>query len=155
MKAYDSLATFPEVPDAMATLAEHTGTLQSYIFSNGTYPMVSASVAGQSSGLSPFASVFKELLSVENAQVFKPSPKAYEYLLEQVDKRQDPKDVWLVSSNPFDVVGAVSCGLRAVWVDRTGKGWVDGLGSAIGEELKPTAVVKGVDEAVDEIIQRS
>ena len=28
-------------------------------------------------------------------------------------------DVWLVSSNPFDVIGAISSGIRAAWVKRT------------------------------------
>ena len=53
--------------------------------------------------------------------------------------------IWLVSSNPFDVVGAKNAGMKAAWVDRSGKGWVDGLG---GEEGKPDLIVKGVDDAV-------
>lgn len=61
-------------------------------------------------------------------------------------------EVWLVSGNPFDVVGARVTGLQACWVDRVGGhhgsgGWNDRLGELIGVK-GPTVVVKGVDEAV-------
>jgi 2-haloacid dehalogenase len=42
-------------------------------------------------------------------------------------------------SNPFDVTGAVAAGLKAIWVDRSRKGWIDQLG-------KPTHIVGGLDE---------
>lgn len=57
--------------------------------------------------------------------------------------------MWLVSANPFDVVGARAAGMSAAWVDRGGLGWVDGLGELVG--AGPTVVVAGVDEAVMEI----
>lgn len=56
--------------------------------------------------------------------------------------------MWLVSGNPFDVVGARSVGMQAAWVDRGGKGWVDGLGGLMGGEGGPTIVVDGVEGAV-------
>ncbi|KAK4192249.1 hypothetical protein QBC35DRAFT_484696 [Podospora australis] len=149
MKAYDSLSVFPEVPRALANLADH---VDAYVFSNGTYSMISASV-NKSPDLNP--SVFKGLLSIEDVEAYKPSRKAYEYILEQFGGKEERQNVWLVSSNPFDVIGAVGAGLKAVWVDRTGKGWVDRLGEVIGGDIKPTAVVKGVDEAVEEILGRS
>ena len=60
-------------------------------------------------------------------------------------------EMWLVSGNPFDVVGARAVGMRAVWVDRGGKGWADGLVG--GEEWGPTAVVGGLGEVV-EVVRR-
>jgi 2-haloacid dehalogenase len=60
--------------------------------------------------------------------------------------------IWLVSGNPFDVVGARSVGMRAAWVDRGGRGWCDGLGGLLddgnGKGLGPIIIVGGVDEAV-------
>jgi 2-haloacid dehalogenase len=61
-----------------------------------------------------------------------------------------PARVWLVTSNPFDVVGAVAAGIKSIWVDR-GLGWVDGLGEVL--DIKPSLVVKGVDEAIREIVR--
>lgn len=57
------------------------------------------------------------------------------------------KDMWLVSGNPFDVVGAKNTGMKACWIDRGGKGWVDCLN---GEE-GPNLIANGVRAALDEI----
>ena len=60
-------------------------------------------------------------------------------------------EMWLISGNPFDVVGARAVGMQAIWVDRAGGGWVDGL--VEGELGRPTAVVKSLEEVV-EIVQK-
>ena len=54
-----------------------------------------------------------------------------------------------MSGNPFDVVGARAAGMQAVWVDRRGAGWTDGLVG--GEKGRPTAVVNGLGELVGAI----
>ncbi|GAB1317596.1 Haloacetate dehalogenase H-2 [Madurella fahalii] len=150
MKAYDALHTFPEVPSALKTI-ECSRSVKAYVFSNGTRDMVSESV-GTSPSLSPYASVFQGLVSVEGVQVFKPDKRAYDHLLKEVGKDGTPGDVWLVSANPFDALGAASAGLRSAWVDRAGKGWVDRLGDIVGS-VKPTLVACDVDKAVQEIIR--
>lgn len=151
MKAYDSLGTFPDVPPALKTLARNP-SIDAYVFSNGTDAMVSSSV-NQSPALSPHASVFKGLVTVEEVEAYKPDPRVYAHLAERVGKRERG-DIWLVSGNPFDVVGARAAGMQAVWIDRAGGhhgkgGWTDKLGELAAGG--PTVVVKGVDEAVDEI----
>jgi 2-haloacid dehalogenase len=152
MRAYDALHVFPEVPAALKTI-EDSPSVEAYVFSNGTRQMISASVK-TSPDLGPCASVFKGLLSVEDVQAFKPDKRTYEHLLREVGKAERPGDVWLVSSNPFDVVGAVSAGLRSAWVDRHGKGWMDRLGDVVGTgNLKPTLVVDDVGSAVQEIMR--
>jgi len=55
--------------------------------------------------------------------------------------------MWLVSGNPFDIVGARAVGMQAAWVDRAGNGWTDGL--VPGAEGRPTLVVKGLGEVVE------
>jgi len=64
------------------------------------------------------------------------------------------ESIWLVSGNPFDVVGARAAGIQAAWVDRAGGhhgkgGWNDRLGELTGGG--PTIVVKSVEEAVEGI----
>jgi 2-haloacid dehalogenase len=52
---------------------------------------------------------------------------------------------WLVSSNPFDVIGAVSGGMCAAWVKRSDEALFDPW------EIEPTAIVHtlaGLPEAV-------
>ncbi|KAF2399868.1 haloacid dehalogenase [Trichodelitschia bisporula] len=148
MEAYDTLSAFPDVKPALESLA-NVPNCTSVIFSNGTHPMVSSSIY-QSQDLSPHAGLFQDIVVVEEAQKFKPAPETYELLLEQVGKsKADMEDVWLISSNPFDIVGARAVGLKAAWVDREGNGWVDAV--VEGELGGPTIVVKSLGEVVDAV----
>jgi 2-haloacid dehalogenase len=155
MEAYDSLGTFPDVAPALRSLAADPH-IDAYVFSNGTEAMVSASVH-KSPSLSPHASVFKGLVTVDEIRVFKPDAKGYQHLATRVGKstaKEDMASLWLVSGNPFDVVGARSAGMQAAWVDRAGGhhgrgGWTDKLGDLASGG--PTVIVKGVDEAVNAI----
>ena len=56
--------------------------------------------------------------------------------------------IWLVSGNPFDIVGARALGMKAAWVDRAGLGWTDRLVDGDGG---PTVVVKGLGEVVEAV----
>ncbi len=149
MKSYDALRAFPDVTPALAALAKNEG-VDAYIFSNGTDEMVEASIK-TSPDLKDHAGLFKGLVTVHGLSVFKPSKKVYDHLLEQVGKANSPSEVWLVTSNPFDVVGARAVGLNAAWIDRIGRGWVDRLGDVIGD-IRPTVVATGVEEAIGEIL---
>jgi 2-haloacid dehalogenase len=73
----------------------------------------------------------------------------YEHLCETVGKKGQAKDVWLISGNPFDVVGANAFGMRTVWVDRSGAGWMDAL--VEGEKGRPTVIVSGLNEVVEKV----
>lgn len=156
MKAYDSLSTFPDVPPALTKLSNIPG-IDAYIFSNGTDDMVSTSVT-HSPSLSNYASVFKGLITVQEIELFKPDPRVYQYLAGRVGKttsKEDMGSIWLVSGNPFDVVGARNMGMKAAWVDRGGGhqgrgGWTDRLGD-LTSGGGPTVIVKSVEEAVDTI----
>ncbi|KAK3985612.1 HAD-like domain-containing protein [Cladorrhinum sp. PSN332] len=146
MEAYNHLTVFPDVHRGLS-LIDKTQKFDTCIFSNGTMSMITASVEPFSSK----SSMFENIVTVEDVQIYKPDKRTYHHLLKHYGKKDQPGDVWLVSSNPFDVVGAVAAGLKAAWVDRSGKGWVDRLGGAIGD-IRPTMVAKGVDEAVQAIV---
>lgn len=148
MKAYDSLSTFPDVNPALEKLAQTPG-ITAVVFSNGTHAMVSQSV-NHSPDLSPHAQVFKQIVVIEEVRKFKPAPEVYEYLAKKVGKsRTEMGDIWLVSGNPFDVVGAKAMGMKAAWVDRAGSGWADQL--VEGDLGRPTIIVRGLDEVVDAV----
>jgi len=153
MKAYDSLSTFAEVEPALKAISSDP-SIEAYVFSNGTDAMVGSSVY-QSPSLSPHASVFKGLVTVQDVELFKPHPKVYYHLAEKVGKGQgDMGSIWLVSGNPFDIVGARAVGMQAAWVNRAGGhhgkgGWTDRLGDLTSGG--PTLVVSGVDDAVKQI----
>ncbi|KAK0749850.1 HAD-like domain-containing protein [Schizothecium vesticola] len=152
MEAYNALHVFPEIPAALK-LVKQTADADAVIFSNGTRDMVAASVA-TSPDLKPYEGLFRGLVTVDGLGVFKPDRRTYDHLAQEAGKLGAPGNVWVVSANPFDAVGAEAAGLRAAWIDRAGKGWVDRLGDVIGD-IRPTIVVDGVDKAVEEILRRS
>ncbi|KAL8664127.1 MAG: hypothetical protein Q9202_003311 [Teloschistes flavicans] len=146
MSAYDSLSTFPDVTPALESLAKNP-SIMPVVFSNGTQQMVGNSVH-HSPDLSPYSHVFHDNITVEEVKKFKPHPDVYLHLAEKVNKGGDQiEEVWLVSGNPFDVVGAKAVGMKACWVDRAGSGWSDGL--VEGEMGKPDLVVKALGEVVE------
>lgn len=150
MKAYDSLSTFPDVSPALKALADESA-ITAVVFSNGTNSMVTNSVKS-SPDLGGYADVFKEIITVDEVKCFKPDPRVYYHLAEKMGKgksKEAMSELWLVSGNPFDVVGARAVGMQAAWVDRGGAGWTDGL--VQGETGKPTAVVKGLGEVVEAV----
>lgn len=147
MSAYDSLDLNPDAAPGLASLQTST-TIDAYIFSNGTPAMLQASVT-KSPSMARFKDVFQDIVTVEDVKVYKPDPRAYHHMAGKVG-RGDLASIWLVSSNPFDIVGARVAGLKAAWVDRLGLGWLDGLGDLVVGK-GPTVVVRGVDEAVREI----
>jgi 2-haloacid dehalogenase len=138
MKAYDSLSTFPDVEPALKKLSANP-TVICVVFSNGTKEMVANSVL-KSANLSPHASVFEKLVTVDFVQAFKPAPEVYKHLAQAMDMVGREDAMWLVSSNPFDVTGARAVGMKAAWVDRAGTGWQDNLG------LGQTVVVRNLEE---------
>lgn len=144
MDAYNALSPFPDALPGLDLLSQ-TPSAAACIFSNGTTDMVTSSAQAAKIGLT-------RAVTVEAVGVYKPDVRTYEHLVKEAQREssRSKEEVWVVSSNPFDVLGAVSAGLRSCWVDRTGKGWVDGLGEAVG--LEPSLVVGGVDEAVRAIL---
>lgn len=150
MNAYNGLQTYPDADAGLKLLAQ-TPAVDPYIFSNGTSSMLNSSMAS-APGLNGVNELFpkSKIISVEGIRVFKPDPRVYDYLVQIAGKVEDPQSVWLVSSNPFDAVGAVAAGLKSVWVGR-GAEWVDGLGMGSGNN--PTLVANGVDEAIQAIVK--
>lgn len=62
--------------------------------------------------------LFEQLLSVEQAGVWKPANRAYAYALSACGV--DAQDAMLVAVHPWDTDGAARAGLRAAWVNRAG-----------------------------------
>lgn len=146
MEAYDSLSTFPDVKPALKKLGSNTD-IECVVFSNGTNSMVSNSVK-KSEDLSPHSSLFTQIITVDDVKKFKPAPEVYEHLAKCVHKVGLEDEMWLISGNPFDVVGARAVGMQAAWVDRAGNGWQDKQGG------QPTAIVQSLEELEEVVTAR-
>jgi 2-haloacid dehalogenase len=107
--AYLTLAPFPDVPVALAALAPRPR----WILSNGTRAMLEP--LARATGLDAH---LDGILSVDAADIFKPSPRVYQLALDRL--RLAPARIGFVSSNCWDAIGAKAFGFTAFWINRTG-----------------------------------
>ena len=149
MKAYDSLSCFPDVQPMLEKLRS-VRDLKAVVFSNGTHSMVSSSV-NNSPDLSLYSNIFSDIVVVDDCRKFKPAPETYHHLAQKmgkdIDDAKQMSEIWLVSSNPFDIAGGRAVGMNAIWVDRAGMEWQDAL-LPNGERNRPNEVVRSLEEVV-------
>ena len=131
MAKYLQLPAYPDVTSVLNELAAQG--FQIAACSNGTESAVRRLL--DHTGV---LSRFSKIVSVDPIRTFKPDPAVYEYLVAELRARRDL--VWLISSNPFDIVGARACGLRTAWVRRDTKRAFDPW------EFEPDIVVHGLAE---------
>lgn len=131
LNAYKSLPAFGDVATSLEELKESNHNL--YAFSNGSVNVVE--------GLLSAASVrdyFLSIISVDGIRSFKPDPDVYNYFLNESGTTAE--NAWLISSNPFDVIGAISAGMKSVWVQRSPEIIYDHWG------IEPTITVNSLTE---------
>lgn len=133
MAQYDDLETFPDVLPGLRRLRD--SGYRMLVFSNGSPRMLESII--RAAELEPY---FEGYLSVDEVRAFKPSPRAYRRAAERLGRPIG--EVRLISSNPFDDIGAEAAGMKAAWVNRTG-GLFDWLGSP------PDIVVESLTELAD------
>ena len=109
LDAYLHLPAFADVDDGLARLKRAGYRLVA--LTNGTER--SARAVLENAGVSGY---LEAILSAEPIATFKPDPAVYA-LLETVTGARDGA-AWLVSGNPFDVIGAKASGLKAAWLRR-------------------------------------
>jgi 2-haloacid dehalogenase len=110
MQVYRMLPAYADVPASLQALAD--AGFRMFGFSNG--------VADAVSGLLEHARIdqyFEGVVSVDTLKTFKPDPEVYRHFIDVA--ATDAENCWLVSSNGFDVIGAVSAGMKAAWLQRS------------------------------------
>ena len=110
VKEYQNLRPFPDVISGLKAMKEEGHTLVA--FSNGVE--ATARTLLDRAGV---LSYLEGVISVDDLRTFKPDPQVYLYLAGRL--RRAPEETWLVSSNPFDVIGAKATGLKAAWIRRS------------------------------------
>lgn len=151
MDGYNYLTLFPDAKPALSRIDSDV-SIHAVLFTNGNESMATQAVMN-CKDLYPIATtVFKDLATADQVKRFKPSRNSYMHLAEKVGKDLSRmEEVWLISSNPFDIVGARNVGMNAIWVDRAAKGWQD----ACVPQLQPTAIVHSLEEITDVIKNHS
>lgn len=109
LAAYTQLPAYPDVAPALHALQRKGHPL--YAFSNGNPQRVE-----QLLEQAHIRSLFTAVVSVEAVQTFKPAPAVYDHL-RQVSG-SPAETTWLISSNPFDILGALHAGWKTAWLQR-------------------------------------
>ncbi len=131
MAAYKVLPAYDDVADGLAK-AKAVG-FKLYGFSNGSADAVDGLL--QHAGIRDF---FDGIVSVDSLQTFKPNPDVYHHFLDQ--SKSEKEKTWLISSNPFDVQGAVSFGMKSAWLRRSPEAIFDPWG------IEPTRCIDSLSE---------
>jgi len=140
LEHYRSLPAFEDAGTALARLRGAGYRL--FAFSNGTAEAVSNLLS--CAGLRDF---FLGIVSVDDLKSFKPNPAVYSHFLRQAGALGS--DAWLISSNPFDVIGAQAAGIRAAWVQRSRQTPFDPWG------IEPSLRVESLIDLSDQLQNQS
>jgi len=136
MQVYRVLPAYNDVPEALAKI--RAAGFRMYGFSNGIADAVHGLL--EHAGISEF---FDGVVSVDDVKTFKPNPDVYQHFVDSTGS--DKASAWLISSNPFDVQGAISFGMRAAWLHRFSEVVFDPWG------IEPTIIMQGLVEIVDRV----
>ena len=139
LEQYRELPAFDDVLPALTRLKSAGYRL--FAFSNGTAEAVSHLLIA--AGL---IDCFLDVVSVDEIKSFKPNPAVYTHFLRRAGALGQAS--WLISSNPFDVIGAQAAGLRGAWVQRSPHALFDPWG------MQPNLQVGSLIELTDQLEQQ-
>ena len=134
MHAFAALPLFADAARVLPKLA-NANNCRLFAFSNGPREAVRQLLTANNA-----LEFFTEVVSVEDTALFKPAPEVYAHFLHCA--KASAKEVWLVSSNPFDIAGARAVGWRAAWLRRGSGDWEPWP----EKEFAPTAIISCLDE---------
>jgi 2-haloacid dehalogenase len=123
---YRTLPAFNDVEAGLTQLKDAGYRL--YAFSNGRAEDVETLLV-----TADIRALFLGVISTDDLKSFKPNPAVYRHFLNET--KASANDAWLVSSNPFDVIGAISAGMKAAWLRRSQQAIFDPWG------IEPTITV--------------
>lgn len=133
---YRVLPAFSDVKEGLSQL-EAAG-FRLYAFSNGKADALEMLL--NNAGI---RDLFLGVVSTDDLKSFKLNPGVYSHFLRKSEA--SGSSAWLVSSNPFDVIGAISAGMKAAWVQRSREAIFDPWG------IDPTITVSNLLDLSDRI----
>lgn len=111
LSAFSNLKPHPDIEIALTRLRSHG--FKTVAFSNSSLSLIAAQI--ENSGLTGF---FDETISVEETGSFKPDPNVYKFAAKVLG--EPVENLCLVATHDWDTHGALSVGLNAAYIDRTG-----------------------------------
>ncbi|PTP55334.1 haloacid dehalogenase type II [Vibrio splendidus] len=137
-----SFANLPAHTDIKASLLKlRNNGFKTVAFSNSSLDLITSQI--KNSGLNDY---FDTVISVEETGSFKPNSDVYKFAAETL---QEPvENLRLVATHDWDTHGALSAGLQAAYIDRTGVEYHSLY-------LKPEISSKTMDGVVEQIIKHN
>ncbi len=123
---YNRLPAFQDAKEGLKTLQNES--YRCFAFSNG--PKNDVETVLKNAQLRQY---FQDVISVDDLKSFKPNPGVYSHFLRQAGTTG--AESWLISSNSFDVLGAISAGMKAAWLKRASSAILDPWG------IEPTLTI--------------
>lgn len=111
LSGFASLTAHPDVVPALQTL--RSSGYRTVAFSNSSLNLVTSQVSN--AGLSEH---FDEIVSVDETGSFKPDARVYQFVAQRLERSMG--DLRLVATHDWDTHGALSAGLLAGYIDRSG-----------------------------------
>ena len=136
LAGYRTLPAFDDVTSGFSRLKGEGFGL--YAFSNGVEEDLESLLKGAG-----IRNLLDGVVSVHPMRSFKPDPSVYSHFLRSAGATGEA--AWLISSNPFDVIGAVSAGMNSAWIPRSPDAIFDPW------EIEPTLTVESLNTLGDEI----
>ena len=136
MGIYRVLPAFDDAKEGLTRLK--AAGFRLYAFSNGAADALE--VLLNNAGI---RDLFNGVVSCDDVKSFKPNPGVYSHFLRQ--SKSTGGEAWLISSNPFDVIGAISAGMKSAWIQRSPEAVFDPWG------IEPTITVRSLVELDKEI----
>lgn len=137
LEGYNALPAFSDVVDTLSELKQSGHRL--FAFSNGSKDTVDSLL--MKAGLREH---FVSVVSCADLYSFKPNPAVYSHFLRE--SASVGSNAWLISSNAFDVTGAISSGMRAVWVKRAEDHIFDPW------EIEPTVTISKLSDLTSKLL---
>ena len=109
LDSYKNIELYSDVYEALKNFKSKN--IRSMIFSNATYKMLDDAI--DVNGLN---NLIDGLCSVEEIKLYKPHSDVYQFALKKFNVKKDY--VFFVSSNPWDIAGATSAGIKSIWLNR-------------------------------------
>ena len=138
LAVYKTLPAFDDVVEALNQLKDSGHRL--YAFSNGNEAAVEGLLVAAN-----IREYFDGIVSVDPIKTFKPNPAVYDRFMNEANSQSN--ETWLISSNPFDVLGGLSCDMNAAWVKRSEQAIFDPWG------VEPTATINSLSEILHVVEQ--
>jgi 2-haloacid dehalogenase len=135
---YRVLPAFDDVKEGLTQLAGAGFRL--YAFSNGAADALE--ILLNTAGI---RGLFLGVVSTDDLKSFKPNPGVYSHFLRK--SAASGSNAWLISSNPFDVIGSISAGMKGAWVKRSPEAVFDPWG------VEPNLIVSDLKELAGRITE--